>query len=269
MLVTDPKDIRHAEEAAERVVVVHQRLAGFLRAGQTLAEIDAFVGKTLAELGCESCFLGYKVRGHPPYPSHACLSPNACVVHGTHLMTKAPVRTGDLLSIDIGVRHRGWIGDAAWTYSFGEPDKLARALMECGKECLRRGVAAMQPNRPLIDWAKAVQQHAEKECGFHLVRGLGGHGIGRSLHGAPFVANSVPSFPGEWPDAWKPWTPGMLVAVEPMIAVGTTETVTRGREWPIMTADGSLSVHYEADVLITSTGPRNLTEAMFGLPDVV
>ncbi len=269
MLVTDPKDIEHAEQAAECVVQTHLRLAKYLRAGQTLPEIDSFVAATLKDLGCESCFLGYKVRGHPPYPSHACLSLNACVVHGTHLMTRDPVRPGDLLSIDIGVRRKGWIGDAAWTYSFGEPDKLTRALMECGKESLRRGIAAMQPHRPLIDWAKAVQQHVEKECKFHLVRGLGGHGIGRSLHGAPFVANVVPSFPGEWPEAWKPWTPGMLVAVEPMIAVGTTETVTHGREWPILTADGTLSVHYEADVLITEGGPRNLTAGMFALPDVV
>ena len=269
MLVTNPKDIAHAEAAAERVVETHRRLVKFLRTGLTLAEIDSFVGATLADLGCKSCFLGYQVRGHPPYPSHACLSPNDCVVHGTHVMTRDPVRAGDLLSIDIGVRHRGWIGDAAWTYSFGEPDKLARALMESGKEGLRRGIAAMQPHRPLIDWAKAVQGHVEGQCGFHLVRGLGGHGIGRSLHGAPFVSNAVPTFPGEWSEAWKPWKPGMLVAVEPMIAVGTTETRTKGRDWPIWTADRSLAVHYEADVLVTEQGPRNLTAGLFELPDVI
>ena len=149
MLVTDPKDILHAEAAAERVVEVHRRLVKFLRVGLTLPEIDSFVGTTLKDLGCSSCFLDYAVRGHPPYPSQACLSPNACVVHGTHTMTRDPVRTGDILSIDIGVRNKGWIGDAAWTYSFGEPDKLTRALMESGKESLRRGIAAMQPQRPL------------------------------------------------------------------------------------------------------------------------
>jgi methionyl aminopeptidase len=184
-------------------------------------------------------------------------------------MSRDPVKAGDVLSIDIGVRNKGWIGDAAWTYSFGEPDKLTRALMESGKESLRRGINAMQPRRPLIDWAKAVQGHVEKECGFHLVRGLGGHGIGRSLHGPPFISNVVPTYPGEWGEAWKPWQPGMIVAVEPMIAIGTTETRTKGREWPIWTADGSLAVHYEADVLITEQGPRNLTEGLFELPDVI
>ena len=92
MLVTDPKDIAHAEAAAERVVEVHRRLVAFLRTGLTLAEIDAFVAQALKDLGCESCFIGYAVRGHPPYPSHACLSPNACVVHGTHTMTRDPVK---------------------------------------------------------------------------------------------------------------------------------------------------------------------------------
>jgi methionyl aminopeptidase len=120
-----------------------------------------------------------------------------------------------------------------------------------------------------MDWAKTVQHFVERECGYHLVRGLGGHGYGRDLHGPPFISNVVPSYPGEWPDAWKPFTPGMLFAVEPMIAVGTTEISSSGRSWPIRTADGSLSVHYEADVLVTADGMRDLTEGMQSLPDVV
>lgn len=269
MLVKDPKDLAHAREAARNVVLVHQALTTFLRPGLTMAQIDAFVGNTLADLGCSSCFLGYKVRGHPPFPSHACLSLNDCVVHGTHLTVERPLTKGDLLSVDVGVRYRGWIGDAAWTYCMGRPDPLTHELMEAGRESLRRGIAAMQPHRPLIEWARAVQTCVEKERKLHLVRGLGGHGIGRTLHGPPYIANVLPTYPGEWPEAWKPWTPGMLVAVEPMIAAGTTETRTRGREWPIWTADGSLSVHYEADVLITDQGPENLTEGLFELRDVI
>jgi len=101
------------------------------------------------------------------------------------------------------------------------------------------------------------------------VRGLGGHGYGRTLHGAPFISNVVPRHRSEWPDAWKLFTPGMLIAVEPMISVGGPEIDSRPRRWPIFTPDGSLSVHYEADVLITEDGPRNLTEGMDALPDVV
>jgi methionyl aminopeptidase len=269
MVLTAERDIEGAALAAQKVVRTHERLVEFLKAGQTLAEIDAFVAKTLADLGCRSAFLGYKVRGHPPFPSHACLSPNEWVVHGTHDMTTRPIEPGDILSLDIGVKHNGWIGDAAWTYAIEGTDDLGRSLMRCGRESLRRGLAAIRPGRPLMDWAKTVQHFVERECGYHLVRGLGGHGYGRDLHGPPFISNVVPSYPGEWPDAWKPFTPGMLFAVEPMIAVGTTEITSDGRAWPIRTADGSLSVHYEADVLVTTDGIRDLTDGMQSLPDVV
>ncbi len=269
MSVTSPADIEGATNAAACVVTMHQRLAEFLREGQTLAEIDAFVGKTLAELKAPSCFVGYQIRGHPPFPSHACLSVNSCVVHGTHQMRASPLRRGDLVSIDIGVRHKGWIGDAAWTYAIKERDPISEALMRCGVESLRRGVEALQPGRPLIDFAKAVQSYVEGECKFCLVRGLGGHGYGKDLHSAPFVANVVPSYPGEWPEAWKAIKPGLLVAVEPMIAISSSETRSVGREWPVFTADGSMSVHYEADVLVTEDGPINLTQGLFDLPEIV
>ena len=269
VLLTEDNDIVGATDAAERVVEVHRRLVEFLHAGQKLAEIDRFVGQTLRDLDSESAFKHYRVRGHPPFPSEACLSVNQCIVHGTHDMTSDPVKPGDLLSIDIGVRHKGWIGDAAWTYIIEDCDADSRRLVVAGRESLRIGIESMVPGRPLVDWARAVQDYVEKDQGFHLVRGLGGHGYGRTLHGPPFISNVVPSYPGEWPDAFRSFKPGMLVAVEPMIAMRTTEIHTNGREWPIYTADGSRSVHHEADILITEEGPRNLTAGLFDLPDVV
>ena len=269
MLLTEEKDIAGATAAAHRVVETHRRLVDFLKAGQTLAEIDSMVGRTLRDLDSESAFKHYRVRGHPPFPSEACLSVNECIVHGTHDMTATPIEPGDIVSIDIGVRHQGWIGDAAWTYVIESTDEVSMRLVEAGRESLRIGVEAMQPGRPLVDWARAVQDHVEKKCGFGLVRGLGGHGYGRTLHGPPFISNVVPSYPGEWPDAFRSFKPGMLIAVEPMIAVSTTEIRSEGREWPIYTGDGSRSVHHEADILITEDGPNNLTAELFDLPDVV
>ncbi len=269
MVVTAQREIDAARNAAQRVVEAHRRLAEFLRAGQTLAQIDRFVAETLSDLECRSAFLRYRMRGHPPFPSHACLSLNSCIVHGTHDMTSAPTRPGDLLSVDIGVIHDGWIGDAAWTYAIAEASLVARRLMDCGRESLRRGIAALRVGRPLLDWAKAVQGYVEKDCGFHLVRGLGGHGYGKKLHGTPFISNVVPTHPGEWPDAWVTLKPGMLLAVEPMVAVGTGNIVGDGKAWPIFTADGSLAVHYEADVLIGEPGPVNLTEGLDELPAIV
>lgn len=267
-LLTPPEaDIAHG--AAQCVVETHRRLAPLIREGMTLAQVDTHVARILADLDCRSCFLGYRVGRLPPYPSHACLSVNECIVHGTPGFYTKPLKAGDLLSVDVGVFFKGWVGDAAWTYAICEVSEINRKLMNCGKESLRRGIAEMQPGAPYLNWATAVQRHVETECKFHCVRGLGGHGIGRKLHGAPFVANVMPTHPGEWPEAFAKWEPGTLVAVEPMLAIGTGRTSQGDRAWPILTADGSASVHYEADVLITEKGPRDLTEGMTELPDIV
>ena len=269
MSLLKPTEYDAATIAADHVSRTHHRLAEMLRPGLTLANIDGFIARTLEELGSRSAFLRYAIPGLPPFPSHSCLSLNDCIVHGTHLMTDRPLVPGDILSIDIGVQHAGWIGDAAWTYAIESASDDALALMRCGRESLRRGVETMIPGRPLMDWARTVQTCVEDDGGYHLVRGLGGHGYGRKLHGSPFIANTVPKSRAEWPDAWTSFKPGMLLAVEPMLAIGTAETSSEPRRWPIFTADGSLSVHYEADVLITPEGPRNLTASMFDLPDIV
>ena len=275
-------DADMAYAAAQKVVEVHRRLAGWLRPGVTLPAIDTFVARQLDDLQCKSCFLGYRTGSHPPFPSHACLSVNDCVVHGTAAyyriegtFTSRPIVEGDLVKIDIGVKDKtGWIGDAAWTYVFGPPTPLIKKLTDCGKESLRRGVQQLKPGNSYLAFARAVQGHVEGECKFHLIRGLGGHGYGKTLHAPPFVSNTVPTYPGEWPDANAPCLPGTLVAVEPMIAVGTGMTVQKaagGRktEWPVYTKDGSMSVHYEHDVLITENGPRVLTAELEEIGDVI
>jgi methionyl aminopeptidase len=259
----------HAAAAAKRVVQIHQRLAEWLREGQTLAQIDAFVADNLRDLGCKSCFLGYKVPRSPAFPSFSCLSPNDCVVHGTAGFYTKPMQEGDVLSIDIGVRYKGWIGDAAWTYVFKSMDDVRARLTRCGRESITAGVAQLRPGNVYLDFARAVQQVVEKTYGFHCVRGLGGHGYGRSLHEPPYVSNAVPNYAGEWPDAQTPIRPGTLLAVEPMIAVGTNKVVQKRGEWPVFTADGSLSVHYEHDIYIDDDGPVVLTEGLDDLPDVV
>lgn len=264
-----PDEAAQAEEAAQKVVDVHRRLSRWLEPGQTLGQIDRFVAEALHSLRARSCFLGYKVPRTPPFPSHACLSVNHCIVHGTAASYEPPLQRGDVLKIDIGVVFRGWIGDAAWTYVFGEPSEEVGRLMACGKESLRRGVQTLRAGNSLMEWARAVQGHVETECGFHLVRGLGGHGYGRKLHTPPFVSNVLPSFPGEWPDSAKRLQSGMLLAVEPMIAAGTAEISQHRGSWPIFTADRSMSVHYEHDVLVTEEGPRVLTYGLEELRDVI
>lgn len=267
------REAAHARAAAQKVVQTHQKLAAWLRPGVTLAQIDHFVAKTLEELGCRSCFLNYRVPHSPAFPSHACLSVNECVVHGTAGYYLPPMKAGDVAKIDIGVWYEGWVGDAAWTYVFGEPSPLVKRLTDCGKQALARGVKELRPGAPYLNWARTVQTFVESPppqgCGFHLIRGLGGHGYGRKLHGPPFVSNVVPTTPGEWPDALRLAEPGTLVAVEPMIAVGTGQTSQKPGTWPVFTKDGTLSVHYEHDVLITENGPEILTAGLEQVRDVI
>lgn len=275
-----------AYDAAQRVVDAHRHLSGFIRIGMTLAQIDAEVARVLRAMGCESCFYRYSPprSGLPPFPNHACLSVNECVVHGTSVYHTEPLHPGDLLKIDIGVFCQRMVGDAAWTYSIGEPAPEVRRLMDVGKESLRRGLAALNSGMRWRDWAAEVERCVEREAGYKLVSGLGGHGYGKGrLHGAPYVANTLEPY---WDDRDKECRPGTLVALEPMIAVGTRDNITglehlraTGRmvpthmeklqRWPIISADGSLTVHYEADVLVLEDGIRDLTSGLADVNDVV
>ncbi len=265
-----PADLEIAAQAAARVVTIHQHLAGWMKPGMTLAKIDAEIARLLTQLQCKSAFLGYKMGGKgPAFPSQACLSVNECVVHGTAASLPRPLQQGDVLKVDIGVVYRGFIGDAGWTYHFGKAPSEVRRLMDTGKRALAEGVKELRPGNVYLNWAKTVQRICEHEAGFHLVRGLGGHGYGRTLHAPPFVSNTVPEGPNDWAEAHYPCTPGTLVAVEPMLAAGTSHVVQAPKAWPVLTADRSMSVHYEHDVLITAAGPRVLTDGLQDVPDEI
>ncbi|MGQ0628905.1 MAG: M24 family metallopeptidase [Phycisphaerales bacterium] len=264
--------------AAQCVVKAHQRIVQFLRVGQTLAQIDAEIARILADQQARSAFLHYRVGKLPPFPSHACLSVNSCVVHGTVGAHLKPMAEGDILKVDIGVVHKSWIGDAGWTYAFKRfPSPEAKRMVLASKESLRRGVRELHPENTYLSFAREVQRCVEHEGGFHLIRGLGGHGIGkykddrdRGLHRPPFVSNVVPRVPGDWPEGNMRCEAGTLVAVEPMVAMGTTgETHQPKGQWPVYPRDMALTAHHEHDVLITERGPRVLTEGLDALPDIV
>ena len=266
-----PADAQLAYEAAQKVVQTHLRLAEFLRPGQTMAQIDTFVASTLDSLGCKSCFLHYRPRGHrgPAFPSHACLSVNDCVVHGTAAYPK-PLGPGDIVKIDIGVWYKGFIGDAGWTYFVSPISPVAAQLLEAGKLSLSEGVKELTPQKTWSAWAERVHEIVVKRNGFHLTQGLGGHGIGRSLHAGPFISNS-PQSVYEWSDGAKHPVPGTLVAVEPMLAIGTGEIRYPGgsHSWPVHSADGSLTAHYEHDILITEGDPVILTDGLQNVRDEI
>jgi methionyl aminopeptidase len=255
--------------AAAKVVEVYQRLVHEIQVGQKLPQIDQTIQKIIEQLKCKSCFFRYRIPHKPPFPSQACLSVNDCIVHGTAGYYNLPLKEGDLLKVDIGISYQGWLADVGWTFSIRSfASEQAERLMACGKRSLLESIDKLRHGRPASDWADSVQNIVESE-GFHVCRYFGGHGYGKKLHEPPHISNRRSSDLDPWPEGQTLLQKGMLLAVEPMIAAGTHEVRSTVAGWPAFTADGSLTAHYEADILIQEDGPVNLTAGMNNLPEII
>ncbi|MCJ7796788.1 MAG: type I methionyl aminopeptidase, partial [Thermoleophilia bacterium] len=204
----------------------------------------------IEERGVESSFLGYGPHGLPKYPAVICVSVNEEIVHG--IPGPRVLQDGDIVGLDFGVSVSGWHGDSAVTVPVGRLDGKAAKLLEITREALYKGIEQMVPAKRLSDIGHAVQTHAER-AGFSVVRQFVGHGIGRRLHEPP----QIPNFgePGRGPRL----LPGMVFAIEPMVNVGGPDVKMLEDEWTAVTADGSLSAHFEHTILITENGPEILT----------
>jgi len=230
-------------------------LAGSLaKAGISTAYLDKAVEKLIMERGAEPAFKGHGASGkRPPYPASICASINNEVVHG--IPDERELRAGDLLSVDVGVRYRRYYGDGAATFAIGEISPRARRLMETCQQALEVAIRAVGPGKPLSTISRAVQGHVEAN-GFSVVRDLVGHGVGTSLWEEPQVPNFYnPSSPD------VVLHPGTVLAIEPMINEGGWRVRTLANRWTVVTADGSLSAHFEHTVAITRDGVEVLTVA--------
>jgi methionyl aminopeptidase len=218
-----------------------------LRPGVTTAELDRLAEEHIRARGGSPTFKGY--RG---YPASICASPNEMIVHGI----PGPYRLeeGDILSIDVGVTLEGFVADSAYTFPVGDISPEAERLLEACQAALAAAIEQARAGNRLSDISYAVQRVTE-EAGFSVVRALVGHGVGRTMHEDPQIPNFGP--PGRGPTL----TPGMTLAIEPMINAGSSEIVVLEDRWSIVTEDGSLSAHFEHTVAITDDGPRILTAA--------
>lgn len=190
-------------------------------------------------------------KGLYGFPGSLCTSINEEVVHGIPGRQRV-LDEGDILSIDVGVKLNGWCSDSARTFAVGPVSEEVRTLLRVTSEALDRAVDAAEPGRHTGDIGHAVEQAVEGS-GFEIIRDLVGHGIGRKLHEEPQVANL--GTPGEGTLLRE----GMVLAIEPMIAIGTWRIRTLSDRWTMVTADGSLSAHFEHTVAVTAKGPRILT----------
>jgi methionyl aminopeptidase len=228
-----------------------QKLSGIIKPGITTKDIDIFSERYIKSLNMVPAFLGVKGISYP-FPASACVSINDEVVHGIP-NTSRVLKSGDIVSVDIGVIYEGYYGDAAMTYAVGNVSIAAAKLLEITELSLRKGIEQALSGKRLGDISYAVQKTAE-DAGFSVVRDFVGHGIGRSLHEDP----QIPNF-GRAGTGIKLF-PGMVLAIEPMVNAGNYEVCMLDDNWTVVTKDGGLSAHFEHTVAITENGYKILTK---------
>jgi methionyl aminopeptidase len=248
MTIKNEDEIRRMDEAGQIVAIIHARIERALAPGVTTADLDAIARDTLVESGAVSSFLGYH-----GFPWHICASVNDEIVHG--IPGNRRLREGDIISIDIGAILAGYHGDSAWTYGVGEISGTARALLRDTEEALNLAVEAAVSGNRLGAIGHAVGSFARTR-GRGVVRNYGGHGIGRQMHEDPHVPNV-----GR-PDRGVVLRSGLTLAIEPMLTLGSEDTRTLADGWTVVTADGSLSAHFEHTVAVGPSGGRVLTRRL-------
>jgi methionyl aminopeptidase len=245
IIVKTPEQVEHMAEAGAIQARCLRMLASKCRPGVTTAELDQAAERFIASQGAEPSFQGY--RG---FPGSICASPNSMVVHG--IPGPYELKRGDIVSLDVGVTYQGWVADAAITVPVGPVSPDARRLLETTKQALFDGIAQARPGNRLGDVSAAVQRTVELE-GLSIIRTLVGHGIGRDMHEDPQIPNY--GEPGRGPLL----EPGMVLAIEPMVNVGTHLVRVGDDNWAVYSQDGSLAAHFEFTVAVTEDGPRVLT----------
>jgi len=243
--IKKPREFELMARAGKVVAEVHSALREAAVPGVTMLELDRMAGEIIADRGCTPNFLNYH-----GFPGYVCLSPNEVIVHG--IPDQRTVKDGDIISLDAGAVYEGWHGDAALTFAIGEIPEEVQALLDATERALWAGIEASVPGARLGDVGYAIESVAN-EAGLGLVREYTGHGIGRQMHEEPQVLNY-----GE-PGKGLKLKAGMAIAIEPMFNLGGGGTRVLDDGWSVVTADGSLSAHFEHTVAITRDGPWVLT----------
>ena len=245
IILKNDRDLEAMRPAGEVARSVLEDVAAWIKPGVTTREIDQFAAGLIKQHGAKSAFLGYR-----KYPCHICISVNEQVVHG--LAGDRRVEFGDIISLDVGVVHKGFIGDTAKTVSVGGCSVAAQRLMDVTEQALTLGIAQARPGNRVVDISRAIQECVESN-GFSVVREFVGHGVGRSMHEEPQVPNFVEK------KASPKLRAGMTLAIEPMVNAGRPEVEILNDGWTVVTKDGQLSAHFEHTVLITESEPEILT----------
>jgi methionyl aminopeptidase len=243
-----PGELEVMEEGGRITSSCLKMLSENVRAGVTTRELDRLAEEFIYDHGGKPEFKGYQ-----GFPASICASPNAMIVHG--IPGSYRLKNGDIISLDVGVRYRGFVTDSATTVAVGEIPEDTEGLLAVTRKCLAEAAEQVRAGNRLGDIGHAIQSAAEVR-GYGVIRDLVSHGVGRKMHEDPQIPNYGSAGTG------PRLMPGMVFAIEPMITLGSYEIrMSEWDGWSIYTADGSLSAHYEHTVAVTENGPRILTKA--------
>ncbi|MFO8009744.1 MAG: type I methionyl aminopeptidase [Dehalococcoidia bacterium] len=246
IIIKSPNEINIMREAGRIVAIVLDTLKGVIEPGITTAELDKIAAELFEKHNAKASFKGY--RG---FPASVCTSVNEEVVHG--IPGNRVLKEGDLVAIDAGSVYNGFQGDSAITLPVGKVTTEAKRLLDTTRGALEAGIDAARDGANLSDISAAIQQYAESR-GYSVVREYVGHGIGRNMHEDPQIPNYGP--PGQGPVLKK----GMTFALEPMVNIGGWRTMVLPDNWTVVTADSSLSAHFEHTIAITDNKAEILTQ---------
>ncbi len=244
--IKSKREIELMREAGRIVALAHNVVKEHIKPGISTLELDEIVEKVIRENGAIPSFKNYH-----GFPASICASINEVVVHGIPSKSQK-LKDGDIVSIDIGAEYKGYHGDSAWTYECGNVDDDTKQLLKVTEECLFVGLEQAKPGNHVSDISNAIGEHAYM-YGYGVVEEFTGHGIGKNLHEDPVVPNYGPSGKGVI------LKPGMTIAVEPMINMGTRHVRVLKDKWTTVTTDKKISAHYEHTILITDEGYELLT----------
>jgi methionyl aminopeptidase len=247
-----PEAIERMRAAGRIVAESFEILAEHIQPGVSLADLDRRVETHLRSRGAAPLYKGYQGNppSHPPFPGVICASVNQEICHG--LPDERVLQEGDLVGIDIGLKYKGYCGDACVTFGVGQISPAAERLLAIARQCLQKGIEAAHLGNRLYDIGTAIEDYADSQ-GVTVVREWGGHGVGRELHEPPSISHV------RMPNRGPKLRPGMVFTIEPMINAGQPEWEMLEDGWTVVTADGSLSAQFEHTIAITDNGPEILS----------
>jgi len=239
-------EIKIMREAGRIVANTLAHIREMVRPGLNLLEVEQFVREEFKRAGAKETFLNYTpAPKYPPYPSNICISVNEQLVHGIPIDRE--LQDGDIVTFDLGATYRGYVGDAAITVGVGEISPLARQLMDVTEASLWAGIDAARAGARLNDVRGAIEDTI-RPSGFGIVKGYGGHGVGRDMHEDPHIENFRQRFRG------PVLQPGLVLALEPMVTAGGPDVGEGPDGWTVVTKDGSLCCHFEHTIAIRPGG---------------